>query len=169
MCSMRVCFTPHLRLPAPSACPARGCTASWKTVLVPLLLAGSWAAADAQALRANFPVTDGTINAFLLSGNTLYVGGEFTRVGPRTGSGVPLATASATPETGFPAVEGSVYAAVPDGAGGWFIGGSLAPWATARGRTWRTCAPTTASRPGPRAPMLRCGPLRGGIDPLRRR
>jgi hypothetical protein len=79
----------------------------------------------AQTPRWDFPVTDGEVYAVALSGNTLYLGGGFTRVGPATGCGVPLGTSTGTPVSGFPVVGGPVYAAVPDGSGGWFVGGDF--------------------------------------------
>ena len=70
-------------------------------------------------------MTDGEVDAVALSGSTLYLGGRFSRVGPATGCGVPLATSTGTAASGFPRVDGPVYAAVPDGSGGWFIGGDF--------------------------------------------
>jgi hypothetical protein len=82
-------------------------------------------AARAQSLRTDFYGTNGTVNAEALSGNTLYIGGSFTRVGPQTGSGVPLDAASGAPVAGFPLVAGQVNAVAPDGAGGWYLGGTF--------------------------------------------
>ena len=71
------------------------------------------------------------LSALLADRGILYVGGTFDHVGPRTGPGVPLDISTASPMTGFPRVEGSypftpfVYAAVSDGKGGWFIGGTF--------------------------------------------
>jgi len=77
----------------------------------------------AQSVDPKFWGTDGTIKAIACSGNTVYIGGAFATVGPCTGGGVPLLAATGKPIHGFPRVDGSVYAAVPDGEGGWFIGG----------------------------------------------
>src|SRR5436309_487649 len=90
--------------------------------------AASWGvtgAANAQVIRQDFYVTDGTVHAVALSGNTLYIGGEFGRVGPSTGGGIPIDKASGTPASGFPKVLGSVIAVASDGAGGWYIGGGF--------------------------------------------
>ena len=46
-------------------------------------------------------------------------------MGPRTGGGVPVSATTGEPRTRFPAVNGRVFAAVPDGAGGWYIGGEF--------------------------------------------
>lgn len=80
-------------------------------------------------------VTDGTVNAFVRVGDTLYIGGAFDRVGPRTGPGVELAL-DGSQNSGLPQISGSgpisplafsgspaLNAVVSDGAGGWYIGG----------------------------------------------
>jgi len=69
--------------------------------------------------------TDGTVAAIARSGNTIYVGGFFTTVGPNTGGGSVLDRRTGDPVSGFPRVTGVVDAATEDGAGGWFIGGSF--------------------------------------------
>ena len=63
-------------------------------------------AAHAQNIRPDLYVTFGTVNATAVSGNTLYIGGQFSQVGPATGCGVPLDKASGAPRTGFPKVLG---------------------------------------------------------------
>ena len=87
---------------------------------------GTPAPARAQTLPDDaFYVTNGTVYASALSGNTLYIGGWFTHVGPATGGGVPIGTATAQPVGTFPKVTGNVMATASDGAGGWFIGGNF--------------------------------------------
>lgn len=78
--------------------------------------------------RAELPVTNGDgindgINAIVELGNTVYIGGSFTVVGPYTGTGVPIDASSGVPVAGFPKVNGQVHAVIPDGSGGWYIGG----------------------------------------------
>lgn len=85
---------------------------------------------DAQAsqpigLNAWGPQAGGTVNAIAQSGNTIYVGGDFTRIQSVIGGGVPVNPATGARIPGFPAVAGYVYAAIPDGAHGWFIGGEF--------------------------------------------
>jgi hypothetical protein len=82
-------------------------------------------AARAQTLRPDFSITNGQVTAQVLRGNTLYLGGSFSFVGPVTGAGVPVDLSTGVPAAGFPRVNGSVFTAVPDGAGGWFIGGQF--------------------------------------------
>ena len=71
-------------------------------------------------------VTNGEVKAAARIGTDVYVGGTFDYVGPFTGNGVVLDTANGLRKSGWPTVEGGqVLAAVPDGSGGWFIGGDF--------------------------------------------
>jgi hypothetical protein len=79
----------------------------------------------AQTAHPQFPVTDGSVHALAVSGNVLYVGGEFRMIGRPTGAGVPVDTTTGVTVTGYPLVHGIVYAAVDDGMGGWFVGGAF--------------------------------------------
>jgi len=61
-----------------------------------------------------------------LKGSTLYIGGNFSSVGPNTGAGVVMditATQVSTPKKWR--VNGPVFASVPDGSGGFYIGGAF--------------------------------------------
>ena len=69
--------------------------------------------------------TDGNVLAVARSGETLYIGGNFSQVGPATGGGVPFGARSSDVPANFPKVAGSVYAVCPDGRGGWYIGGAF--------------------------------------------
>lgn len=78
-------------------------------------------------------VTDGDVNAIARVGETIYLGGSFARVGPRTGPGVQVsldgAWSSALPEISGagPSTSGGaatgLRAVVGDGAGGWYVSG----------------------------------------------
>lgn len=78
-------------------------------------------------------VTNGPVNAVVRAGNTIYIGGRFDRVGPRTGPGVEVGLdgsehpwmpeLSGTGPTSHFGAGGSVTAVAPDGSGGWFVGG----------------------------------------------
>jgi trimeric autotransporter adhesin len=75
-----------------------------------------------------FPITDGPVYAEALSGSTLYIGGNFSNVGPHTGSFATFATSSGQrahlpPVTG--PNNGEVLAIVSDGVGGWYLGGDF--------------------------------------------
>ena len=91
------------------------------------------------------PVLNGEVTALAVGGDTLYaggkfttvgdesrlyIGGDFTYIGPSTGSGVLV---EPSPNVGavvggdpYPnMIDGDVYAAFSDGSGGWYIGGSF--------------------------------------------
>jgi hypothetical protein len=66
---------------------------------------------------------DGNVLSMARSGNTLYIAGSFRSVGENSGGYTPLDTRTGQALPSFPKVAGSVYAIVPDGSGGWYIGG----------------------------------------------
>lgn len=70
--------------------------------------------------------TNGNVKALVSSGNTIYIGGEFTYVGPKTGSGVIL-NQSDGKVTAKPSlkINGRIHTAISDGKGGWFVGGEF--------------------------------------------
>ena len=83
---------------------------------------------DQHPLLRDFYVTNGAVNATALSpaGDVLYIGGQFTYVGPMIGSWAAIDNATGQPVAPLPLVGGgSVSAAAPDGAGGWYIGGEF--------------------------------------------
>ena len=79
----------------------------------------------AQSVDPNFWVANGPVASVVRDGSTIYIGGNFTRVGPASGGGVPLDASTAAPLANFPKVAGVVRAIVPDGTGGWYLGGSF--------------------------------------------
>lgn len=70
---------------------------------------------------------NGTVNSVATgSDGTTYVGGDFTQYAAFTGGAALVsATTGAVNTTSFPQVNGHVLAVEPDGAGGWFVGGSF--------------------------------------------
>jgi len=78
---------------------------------------------QAAGVRSDLHVADNSVFAEVISGNTLYLGGAFTMIGAATGGWVPIDATSGLPVAGFPKVDGTVDAAIADGAGGWYIGG----------------------------------------------
>ena len=70
-------------------------------------------------------MTDGPVTSVVSDGDTTYIGGSFNYVGPNTGFGVPLDASSGSPLATYPKVDGEVRAVVPDGSGGWYIGGEF--------------------------------------------
>ncbi|HTR97883.1 MAG TPA: T9SS type A sorting domain-containing protein [Candidatus Acidoferrales bacterium] len=65
----------------------------------------------------------GTVLAMARAGNLLFVAGSMSDVGPSTGGGVPVDPATGVPRRRFARVVGAVDAALPDGRGGWYLGG----------------------------------------------
>lgn len=94
-----------------------------KLLQILFLLIFSTVSLNAQELDTTMWVTNGTAGAFLRVGNKLYVGGEFTSVGPNHGGGAVLDAATAKINSSFPRINGRVIVAIPDGKGGWYIGG----------------------------------------------
>lgn len=68
-------------------------------------------------------------------GSTLYIAGSFRNVGENTGGFVPVDARTGAPLRSFPKVAGTVHAMVPDGSGGWYLGGDF----TAVGGLPRSC------------------------------
>ena len=93
--------------------------------LAALFICVSSTAALCQPIDANLWGTDGIVTAIARSGNTIYVGGGFTRVGPNSGGGVPVSVDAGTSVPGYARVNGAVFTSSPDGDGGWYIGGSF--------------------------------------------
>ena len=104
--------------------------------------------ATAQIADTTLWVADGPVYAIVPDGNTLYIGGAFNRVGPATGAGVPLSVTTGAALPPFPKVIGSINSVVPDGSGGWYLGGQFTRVGVCRARISRTCWPTAASPPG---------------------
>lgn len=69
-------------------------------------------------------VTDGTVEAVALDGTTLFVGGGFTRIAPATGPAL-VRSAATGGAVRSPVLAGTVYASIPDGAGGWYVAGRI--------------------------------------------
>ena len=81
--------------------------------------------AHAQIPDTSLWVPNGPVNAVVPIGGTLYIAGTFDRVGPSTGCAVPFDPVTAQPVLPFARVPGIVHAVVPDGAGGWYVGGAF--------------------------------------------
>lgn len=109
------------------------------TIALQLLVALSFCASSVAvaASLSDTPdrtyVTDGAVNAVERAGDTIYIGGLFTRVGPRTGPGVEVAL-DGSQNSGLPEISGAGPSSLPgagnglravaaDGTGGWYIGG----------------------------------------------
>lgn len=67
----------------------------------------------------------GTVTAIAKAGNTLYVAGSLGEAGPNVGGGITLSAITGEPVTPYLKVTGYVGSVLPDGRGGWFIGGDF--------------------------------------------
>jgi hypothetical protein len=83
------------------------------------------AAVPAQSLRDNLWIADGAVQTIVISGNTVYLGGDFTYVGPPTGGGAGLYYLTDAAAFPYAAIVGTVNTVVPDGIGGFYLGGSF--------------------------------------------
>ena len=75
--------------------------------------------------NSQFWFTDGPVNAILATNGMVYIGGDFSYVGPHTG---PLALFDQTTgglQASPPPINGTIKTVVSDGAGGWFVGGTF--------------------------------------------
>lgn len=70
-------------------------------------------------------ITNGRVAAVRQVGDFIYLGGSFTQVGPATGHGVVVDPDSGAITDVSPHVDGVVFAAAPDGNGGWYLGGQF--------------------------------------------
>ncbi len=84
------------------------------------------ARAQVPQLDTNLWVTDGPVYEVAKSGNTIYMAGNFTYVGPRTGCGIVVdAVTGKLTSPSKTRINGLVFAAIPDQQGGWYIGGTF--------------------------------------------
>jgi hypothetical protein len=71
--------------------------------------------------------TDGIVNAVAIANNTAYFGGDFGYVGPANGAAGLVDPDFGGTFDGFPKLNGIIRAIIPDGTGGWFVGGLFNP------------------------------------------
>ena len=91
-----------------------------------LCIAGSLLAQESTPVESTWIAAGGTSNAGARYGDTLYIGGGFSVVGPSTGAGLTIDRTTGAPASEHAVVTGgSVEACIGDGAGGWYIGGDF--------------------------------------------
>ncbi|MFZ4708182.1 MAG: delta-60 repeat domain-containing protein, partial [Bacteroidales bacterium] len=82
--------------------------------------------ATAQTFNSGKWVPNAQVQAVANDATYTYIGGDFTSVCPPNARyGAKLTTTTVVPDLNFPAVNGTVNVCVPDGSGGWFIGGTF--------------------------------------------
>jgi hypothetical protein len=79
----------------------------------------------AQSVDTGLWATDGVVHSVVREGGTIYVGGQFSHVGPATGGWVGIDASTGAALEPYPKVAGAVRAVAPDGNGGWYLGGSF--------------------------------------------
>ena len=88
-----------------------------------LLLLAFQQAALAQSLQLDGWVTDGEVMVVKEYNHKMYIGGRFQYIGPPTGSAAHLDVSTGKPKEAFPKANWAVKTIIPDGCGGWFLGG----------------------------------------------
>lgn len=90
-----------------------------------VLLLTCWSYTFSQTLDKKYYITDNTVANVVQHGNTIYLGGRFTQVGPNTGHAALLDNNTGQWISGMPSINGQVSAIAADGKGGWYIGGTF--------------------------------------------
>jgi len=90
-----------------------------------LFLASVPAAEMSNTARHDFWVVDGFVFTTVVTNGVVYVGGDFRSVAPNAGRGALLNIFSGESSPLLPQVNGAILSVVPDGAGGWFVGGEF--------------------------------------------
>lgn len=95
--------------------------------------------AQTNAIDPNTIVSDGNVYAIEKNASNIYLAGSFSHVGPSVTGGIAIDLTSGSPDLSMVMpTGGSVRVAVPDGSGGWYIGGEFnavngqTRWAIAR-------------------------------------
>src|SRR5688572_32277528 len=92
-------------------------------IVLTALFATSIPPAAAQVVEPDLWIPNGPVNAVVRHQNTIYIGGNFTAVGPATGAHAAFDPATGAISADRSRVLGTVHAIVPDGAGGVYLGG----------------------------------------------
>src|SRR5262249_13877234 len=93
------------------------------STLVLLATALTPRAIPAQTLRSDDWLANGPVKTLTTLGGTIYLGGNFSRVGPATGGLGVFDASTGTMRQPFPRVAGLVLSVAPDGSGGCYLGG----------------------------------------------
>jgi hypothetical protein len=105
--------------------PMRPCVLSAIAAALISALAAPAAIADPVTAPVETWVPDGEVKAVAVSGSTAYIGGNFSRIAPYTGSSALFNATNGELEKPWPEVNGVVNDVIPDGIGGWYLGGDF--------------------------------------------
>ena len=82
--------------------------------------------AQTSAIDPNTIVTDGSVYAIERDASYIYLAGSFSHVGPSVTGGIAIDLTTGSPDLSMVMpTGGAVHVAVPDGSGGWYIGGAF--------------------------------------------
>ncbi|MBE0661408.1 MAG: hypothetical protein IH597_02985, partial [Bacteroidales bacterium] len=79
---------------------------------------------QAQTLNLSSFSTNGTVNVMVEDDDNIYIGGSFSQAGSR-GAGIALVDNNGKVIPEFNSLAADVNAIIPDGSGGWYVGGSF--------------------------------------------
>src|SRR4030095_14870826 len=119
---MSVVRFPHARF---AWCVLRVAWRRLSVVAVSLFLTSVPAAEMSNSARHDFWVVDGFVFTTVVTNGVVYVGGDFRSVAPNAGRGALLNIFSGESSPLLPQVNGAILSVVPDGSGGWFVGGEF--------------------------------------------
>ncbi|HMQ77707.1 MAG TPA: hypothetical protein PKE21_16665, partial [Flavobacteriales bacterium] len=110
-------------------------------------------------------VTNVGVRAMTSNGTDVFTGGDFTLVGLDRPSGTAVDPVTGEPDFSYLEPNSTIYAAIPDGSGGWYVGGSFDKIGfTARSRIARINADGSVHPWNPGANnIVRCLLLHGGV------
>ena len=94
-------------------------------ICILLVLQMNFSTNSAQDLLPRGLSPDGPIFGMQRKGDILYLTGTFDKAGYITGGTALFSGGSDLPDLDFPYIRGNVHEIIPDGAGGWFIGGDF--------------------------------------------
>jgi hypothetical protein len=85
-----------------------------------------YSSAELTATANNDLIPNGTVNTMVLGSDAvLYFGGNFDQVGPNVGTAIPINASTGVAQPTFSKFNGPVKAIIPDGSGGWYVGGNF--------------------------------------------
>lgn len=90
-----------------------------------LLLGAVICAVTASAQTVPQVTASGQVYTTVRSGNTVYIGGNFTKVGPSSPNGTLVDTATGAASYNLPFPNNTVSCVIPDGRGGFYISGGF--------------------------------------------